>query len=136
MLPTFNHGSVVLAERITSRLGKVGPGDVVLIRRPDDPRTVVAKRVKGVEGDVISYILDPKISDEQKTVVVIVLKLFFRLLLFGGLGFWRCFPFKQCRIDLHSIFFKHCSMPMYIDCLIFILLKINFRVLMIQYFKF
>ncbi|KAI3456046.1 hypothetical protein Pfo_012709 [Paulownia fortunei] len=70
MLPTFNDGNIVLTERITSRLGKVGWGDVVLIRSPDNPRKVVAKRVKGVEGDVVSYLLDPKKSDEQKTVVV------------------------------------------------------------------
>ncbi|KAL0398359.1 UNVERIFIED_CONTAM: Mitochondrial inner membrane protease subunit [Sesamum radiatum] len=70
MLPTFNHGTYVLSESITSRLGKVGSGDAVLIRSPEDPRKVVAKRVKGVEGDVVSYVLDPSKSDEQKTVVV------------------------------------------------------------------
>ncbi|KAL0442549.1 UNVERIFIED_CONTAM: hypothetical protein Slati_1977600 [Sesamum latifolium] len=71
MLPTFNHGTYVLSESITSRLGKVGSGDAVLIRSPEEPRKVVAKRVKGVEGDVVSYVLDPSKS-EQKTVVVIV----------------------------------------------------------------
>ncbi|KAL0305518.1 UNVERIFIED_CONTAM: hypothetical protein Sradi_5969100 [Sesamum radiatum] len=72
MLPTFNHGTYVLTESITSRLGAVGSGDAVLIRSPEEPRKVVAKRVKGVEGDVVSYVLDPSESEERKTVVVIV----------------------------------------------------------------
>ncbi|KAL0363550.1 UNVERIFIED_CONTAM: hypothetical protein Scaly_1310200 [Sesamum calycinum] len=46
MLPTFNHGTYVLTESITSRLGAVGSGDAVLIRSPEEPRKVVAKRVK------------------------------------------------------------------------------------------
>ncbi|KAK6150053.1 hypothetical protein DH2020_017578 [Rehmannia glutinosa] len=70
MFPTFKDGNIVLTERITSRSGRVGSGDVVLIRSPDNPRKVVAKRVKGIEGDEVSYVLDPKNSDEQKTVVV------------------------------------------------------------------
>ncbi|KAL8032290.1 hypothetical protein ABFX02_13G086300 [Erythranthe guttata] len=70
MLPTFNDGNLVLTERITTRSEKVGSGDVVLVRAPDDPRKVVAKRVKGVEGDVVSYLLDPKKTDELNTVVV------------------------------------------------------------------
>ncbi|KAL6567314.1 hypothetical protein OROGR_000982 [Orobanche gracilis] len=70
MLPTFNEGNIVLAERVTIRSGKVGSGDAVLIRSPEDPTKVMTKRVKGVEGDVVSYVLDPRNSDEQKTVVV------------------------------------------------------------------
>lgn len=62
MLPTFNHGSFVLSERITVRSGKVGSGDTVVIRSPEDPRKVVCKRVRAVEGDVVSY--------QQKTVVI------------------------------------------------------------------
>ncbi|XP_073279593.1 mitochondrial ATP-independent inner membrane protease subunit 1a-like [Primulina huaijiensis] len=71
MLPTFNlQGNLVLAERLTTRLGKVGSGDVVLIRSPDNPRKVVTKRVKGVQGDVVSFFVDPNKSDEQRTVIV------------------------------------------------------------------
>ncbi|KAK6124079.1 hypothetical protein DH2020_042164 [Rehmannia glutinosa] len=70
MFPTFKDGNIVLTERISSRSGKVGSGDVVLIRSPDNPRKIVAKRVKGIEGDEVSYVLDPKNSDEQKTVIV------------------------------------------------------------------
>ncbi|GFP95126.1 mitochondrial inner membrane protease subunit 1 [Phtheirospermum japonicum] len=70
MLPTFKDGDIVLAEKITSRRGKVGSGDAVLIRSPEDPTKVMTKRVKGVEGDVVSYALDPQSSDELKTVVV------------------------------------------------------------------
>ncbi|KAL0352881.1 UNVERIFIED_CONTAM: hypothetical protein Sangu_0869400 [Sesamum angustifolium] len=63
MLPTFNHGTYVLTESITSRLGTVGSGDAVLIRSPEEPRKVVAKRVKGVEGDVVSY--GPRRTSDQ-----------------------------------------------------------------------
>lgn len=65
MLPAFNHGNFVLSERITSRLGKLRPGDTVIIRSPEDPTKVIAKRVKGVEGDVVSF----NKSDEHKTLV-------------------------------------------------------------------
>ncbi|KAL8488962.1 hypothetical protein ACS0TY_025032 [Phlomoides rotata] len=70
MLPAFNNGNFVLSERITSRSGKVRSGDAVIIRSPEDPTKVVCKRVKGVEGDVVSYVVDPNKSDEQKTVEV------------------------------------------------------------------
>ncbi|KAL8460880.1 hypothetical protein ACS0TY_031599 [Phlomoides rotata] len=69
MLPAFNNGNFVLSERITSRSGKVRSGDAVIIRSPEDPTKVVAKRVKGVGGDVVSYVVDLNKSDEQRTVV-------------------------------------------------------------------
>ncbi|KAL3833617.1 hypothetical protein ACJIZ3_008353 [Penstemon smallii] len=70
MLPTLTEGNIVLAERITTRLGKIESGDVVLVRSPDNPRKIVTKRVKGVEGDVVSYLLEPSTSDEQMSTVV------------------------------------------------------------------
>lgn len=72
MLPTINlYGNLLLAERISTRLGKVGPGDVVLVRSPENPRQIVTKRVKGGEGDSVTYLVNPKNSDEEKTVIVI-----------------------------------------------------------------
>ncbi|KAM7269928.1 hypothetical protein ACFE04_029142 [Oxalis oulophora] len=71
MLPTINlNGDLVLAERISTRFGKVGSGDIVLLRSPIVPRKVVTKRVVGVEGDNVTYFVDPQNSDEQKTIVV------------------------------------------------------------------
>ncbi|CAA0823707.1 Peptidase S24/S26A/S26B/S26C family protein [Striga hermonthica] len=70
MLPTFRDGNIILTEKLTSRSGKVGSGDAVLVRSPEDPTKVMTKRVKAVEGDVISYAPDPKNSDDQKTAVV------------------------------------------------------------------
>ncbi|KDP37938.1 hypothetical protein JCGZ_04581 [Jatropha curcas] len=71
MLPTLNlTGDLVLAERISPRIGKVGHGDIVLVESPIKPKRVVTKRVIGMEGDRISYIVDPANSDETKTVVV------------------------------------------------------------------
>ncbi|KAL6991415.1 hypothetical protein U1Q18_009527 [Sarracenia purpurea var. burkii] len=67
MLPTINlTGDLLLAERISKRFGKVGPGDIVLVRSPENPRKIIAKRVKGMEGDTVAY----TISDRRETVVV------------------------------------------------------------------
>lgn len=74
MLPTLNlTGDLVLAERITPRIGKVGPGDVVLVRSPVNPRRIVTKRVTGIEGDSVTYVVDPKNSDKTSTIVVFVI---------------------------------------------------------------
>ncbi|GFS36447.1 peptidase S24/S26A/S26B/S26C family protein [Actinidia rufa] len=71
MLPTFNlTGDLLLAERISARFGRVGPGDIVIIRSLENPRKIVAKRVKGVEGDSVTYVVEPKSSDRCETVVV------------------------------------------------------------------
>ncbi|KAM7505933.1 hypothetical protein LguiB_004837 [Lonicera macranthoides] len=71
MLPTFDiTGDFVLAERMSVRFGKVQKGDVVLVRSPINPRKIVTKRVTGMEGDSITYVVDPKNSDRQETLVV------------------------------------------------------------------
>lgn len=71
MLPTFNlTNEIVLVDKISTRRGKVGSGDVVILRSPENPRKVVTKRIIGMEGDSITYIVDPKISDRTETVVV------------------------------------------------------------------
>ncbi|XP_044461909.1 mitochondrial inner membrane protease subunit 1-like [Mangifera indica] len=71
MLPTLNLTStLVLAERLSPRFNKVGTGDVVIVRSPVFPRKVVTKRVLGVEGDRVTYVVDPKNSDKSETVVV------------------------------------------------------------------
>lgn len=73
MLPTLNlTGDLVLVERVSPRLGKVGRGDMVLLRSTEDPRKVVIKRIVGVEGDTVSYLVDPKNSDASRTCVVLV----------------------------------------------------------------
>ncbi|KAI3716210.1 hypothetical protein L6452_23386 [Arctium lappa] len=71
MLPTLNlTGDVVLSEYISHRLGKVGPGDVVLIQSPENPRKIITKRVVAMEGEVVSFLVDPSRSDRSRTVVV------------------------------------------------------------------
>lgn len=71
MLPTFNiAGDYVLAEKISPRFGKVGTGDVVLVRSPEKPRKIVTKRVMGMEGDTVTYVVDPVNSDKTDTLVV------------------------------------------------------------------
>ncbi|KAI3495592.1 hypothetical protein L1887_37937 [Cichorium endivia] len=71
MLPTFNlNGEIVLLDRISTRYGKVGPGDVIIIRSPESPRKVVTKRIIGMEGDSVTYVVDPQNSDITKTIVV------------------------------------------------------------------
>jgi inner membrane protease subunit 1 len=71
MLPAMNlAGDVVAVDRVSATLGRVAPGDVVLMISPEDPRKSVAKRVVGMEGDSVTYLVDPGSSDASKTVVV------------------------------------------------------------------
>ncbi|XP_031285731.1 mitochondrial inner membrane protease subunit 1-like isoform X2 [Pistacia vera] len=71
MLPTLNlTPTIVLAERLSPRFNKLSPGDVVLVRSPEVPRKIVTKRVIGVEGDRIAYVVDPQNGDQSETIVV------------------------------------------------------------------
>ncbi|XP_042943885.1 mitochondrial inner membrane protease subunit 1 isoform X2 [Carya illinoinensis] len=71
MLPTFNlTGDLFLAERLSTRFDKVRPGDVVLVRSPENPRKLIVKRLLGMEGDSVTYAVDPKNSSRCNTVVV------------------------------------------------------------------
>ncbi|KAH6824717.1 Peptidase S24/S26A/S26B/S26C family protein [Perilla frutescens var. hirtella] len=71
MLPTLNFtGDVVLVEKLSPLLGKVGPGDVVLVRSPENPRKAITKRIVGVEGDTITFLVDPSRSDRSSSVLV------------------------------------------------------------------
>nr|XP_043621511.1 mitochondrial inner membrane protease subunit 1-like [Erigeron canadensis]XP_043621512.1 mitochondrial inner membrane protease subunit 1-like [Erigeron canadensis]XP_043621513.1 mitochondrial inner membrane protease subunit 1-like [Erigeron canadensis] len=71
MLPTFGiSNEIVLFERISTRRGKAGPGDVVIIQSPENPRKHVTKRIIGTEGDTVTYVVDPKHSDRTETIVV------------------------------------------------------------------
>ncbi|KAI5662253.1 hypothetical protein M9H77_21576 [Catharanthus roseus] len=71
MLPTLNMaGDVLLAEHLSPLLGKVGPGDVVLVRSPENPRKSITKRVLGMEGDSVTFLPDPANSDRSLTIRV------------------------------------------------------------------
>ncbi|KAA3452197.1 Mitochondrial inner membrane protease subunit 1 [Gossypium australe] len=71
MLPTLNvTGSMLLVERISTRSGKLRPGDVVIFRSPETPRKIVCKRLIGLEGDQITYVVDPQSGDRCETIVV------------------------------------------------------------------
>ncbi|XP_052177324.1 uncharacterized protein LOC127791466 [Diospyros lotus] len=71
MLPTLNlTGDVILVDRVSTRLGKVGLGDLVLVQSPLNPRMMVTKRIVGMEGDAVSFLVDPVNSDRFQTLVV------------------------------------------------------------------
>ncbi|OIT35043.1 PREDICTED: mitochondrial inner membrane protease subunit 1 [Nicotiana attenuata] len=71
MLPTLNlTGDVLLAEHLSPLLDKLGPGDVVLVRSPDNPRKTVTKRIVGMEGDTVTFLADPARSDRYVTLKV------------------------------------------------------------------
>ncbi|TYJ34294.1 hypothetical protein E1A91_A05G159400v1 [Gossypium mustelinum] len=71
MLPTLNvTGSILLVERISTRTGKLRPGDVVIFRSPETPRKIVCKRLIGLEGDQITNVVDPQSGDRCETIVV------------------------------------------------------------------
>ncbi|KAL6999702.1 hypothetical protein U1Q18_000858, partial [Sarracenia purpurea var. burkii] len=50
---------MVLAESASTRLGKVGFGDVVFVRSPKNPRKIVTKSIVGMEGDTVAFLVDP-----------------------------------------------------------------------------
>lgn len=67
MIPTLHpSGNVVLAERIS----KPSRGDVVVFQSPEDPNKLPTKRVVGLEGDSVSFVVDPGKNDESRTIVV------------------------------------------------------------------
>ncbi|XP_050369649.1 uncharacterized protein LOC126787792 isoform X2 [Argentina anserina] len=71
MLPTFNSsGDVILTERVSHRLGRIVPGDVVIIRAPYDPKKMVVKRVLALEGGKVSF-TDPQQHQIQHTNIVV-----------------------------------------------------------------
>lgn len=71
MFPTLNfHGDVILAEHVSHRLGKLGLGDVVLVQSPVDPKKIVTKRIVAMEGDRVTFSLDPITTDSYQTLVV------------------------------------------------------------------
>ncbi|RID68280.1 hypothetical protein BRARA_C00450 [Brassica rapa] len=71
MLPTLNlTGDVILAEHLSHRFGKIGLGDVVLVRSPTDPMKMVTKRVLGLEGHILSFFADPLVGDDSVNIVV------------------------------------------------------------------
>lgn len=71
MTPTLHSsGNVLLAERISRRYQKPSRGDIVVIRSPEDPNKTPIKRVIGIEGDCISFVIDPVNNDKSETIVV------------------------------------------------------------------
>ncbi|PNX75678.1 mitochondrial inner membrane protease subunit 1-like protein, partial [Trifolium pratense] len=70
MLPTLNiAGDVVLVEHLSPRIGKVGYGDLVLVRSPLNPNRNLTKRVVAMEGDTVTY-FDPLNSDSSRNAVI------------------------------------------------------------------
>ncbi|XWS10209.1 hypothetical protein CRYUN_Cryun39dG0055400 [Craigia yunnanensis] len=71
MLPTLNiTGDVVLVEHLSHRIGKLGSGDLVLIRSPLDPKKTVTKRIVAMEGDKVTFSLDPIRNHSSRSLVV------------------------------------------------------------------
>lgn len=71
MLPTFNlTGDLVLAERLSTRFEKMQRGDVVLVRSPENPRKIVIKRLMGMGGDTVRYVVDHANNGIEDTIVV------------------------------------------------------------------
>ncbi|KAF3338060.1 mitochondrial inner membrane protease subunit 1-like protein [Carex littledalei] len=71
MLPTFNlTGDLVAVNKVPTWWGQLNKGDVVLMRSPENPRKHIVKRVLGVEGEMVTYLVDPANSNTTKTVMV------------------------------------------------------------------
>ncbi|KAI3944120.1 hypothetical protein MKW92_037322 [Papaver armeniacum] len=71
MLPTLSQtGDLILVEKISPRLGKVNNGDIVSVRSPENPKMILTKRILGMEGDNVTYLVDPLNSEECRTITV------------------------------------------------------------------
>jgi mitochondrial inner membrane protease subunit 1 len=71
MLPALNLADdVVAVDRVSVRFGRVAPADIVLMISPEDPRKWLVKRVVGMQGDSVTYLVDPGNSDSSRTIVV------------------------------------------------------------------
>ncbi|KAL8139676.1 hypothetical protein V2J09_005697 [Rumex salicifolius] len=71
MLPTFNfRGDVLLSERISHRLGQLSPGDIILVKSPQNPRRIITKRIVAMEGESVSFAADPRSNDSLETVLI------------------------------------------------------------------
>ncbi|XVF18416.1 hypothetical protein REPUB_Repub11eG0019600 [Reevesia pubescens] len=71
MLPTLNiSGDVVLVEHLSHRLGKLGSGDLIMVRSPLDPKKNLNKRIVAMEGDKVTFSLDPTRSHSSRSIVV------------------------------------------------------------------
>ncbi|KAJ8616689.1 hypothetical protein MRB53_036061 [Persea americana] len=71
MLPTLNlTGDLVLVERISPRINRVGHGDIVIVRSPENPRKTITKRITGMEGDSVTFAYDRRQHDRWKTIIV------------------------------------------------------------------
>ncbi|KAI9121521.1 hypothetical protein K1719_008554 [Acacia pycnantha] len=71
MIPTIGPmTSFLLTERISPRFGKVERGDLVIVQSPENPRKFLCKRLLGLEGDSVTFLVDPKNIDKCETVVV------------------------------------------------------------------
>ncbi|KAI3980377.1 hypothetical protein MKX01_003916 [Papaver californicum] len=71
MLPTLSiRGDLLLTEKISTRLGKVNNGDIVLVRSPENPKRILSKRILGMEGDTVTYLVDPQYSEKCRTITV------------------------------------------------------------------
>ena len=91
MLPSLNlAGDAVAVDSVSVRLGRVAPGDIVLMISPEDPRKSVVKRVIGMQGDSVTYLVDPGKSDSSSRTVVVSWSLTGLGWAFGFLLLVRC----------------------------------------------
>ncbi|MQL76984.1 hypothetical protein Taro_009396 [Colocasia esculenta] len=75
MLPTLNlSGDVLLVDRVSTHLGKVSIGDVVLLQSPENPKKTVTKRVAGLEGDSVTFSVNPIHGERSKSKTLVVPK--------------------------------------------------------------
>lgn len=75
MLPALNSsGDVLLVDKLSTHLGDISFGDVVLLQSPEDPRKIVTKRVTGLEGDSVTFLLSPTHGEKSKSKTLVVPK--------------------------------------------------------------
>lgn len=53
MEPTLYSNNVLLTDHISTRLGKIHRGDVIIAKNPNVPKQLICKRIVGLPGDLI-----------------------------------------------------------------------------------
>ncbi|WCJ32361.1 Mitochondrial inner membrane protease subunit 1 [Euphorbia peplus] len=71
MLPTLNvSGDVLAVEHFSHRFGRLGAGDVVLLRSPTHPTRLIIKRILAMPGQTLTFLPNPAATEISRTIQV------------------------------------------------------------------
>lgn len=69
MQPTLSSNNILVCNKIAQRLNKIQRNDIVIAIHPTSPKSLICKRIVGLEGDMV--IMDTSDDQNEKTSIVI-----------------------------------------------------------------